>query len=183
MKLSTLFSFLCPLAIISLILGLVYTTVQQSYRMGANDPQIQLAADIRDRLSLGRASDSFFTGDSVDISRSLGLFVSLYNAAGQPIKATGFLDGKIPQFPSGVFDFANRFGENRVSWQPRAGVRIALVLVKIPSPGNGFVAAGRSLKEVEIREANLGLMVGSIWLICVGIGIFYAFLHYKKTLR
>src|ERR1035437_8806059 len=129
MKLSSIVNFLSPLAIITVIMGLINVTVQQSYRMGANDPQIQIAQDISDRLSRGRSVDAYFAGDSLDISRSLAVFSTLYNPAGQPLRATGLLNGKMPQLPSGVFDFTNQHGEDRISWQPQAGVRIAMVIV------------------------------------------------------
>lgn len=179
MKLSSIVNFLSPLALITVIMGLIYVAVQQCYRMGANDPQIQMAQDISYQLSRGRSADAYFEGDSLDISRSPGLFVALYNSAGQPVKSTGLLNEKMPQLPSGVFDFTKQHGEDRISWQPHAGVRVALVIDKIPSVAGGFVAAGRSLKEVEARINNLNLMVLMGWLICAGILILRAWIQYQ----
>ena len=41
---------LCALGIITIILGLIYASVQQVYRNSANDPQVQLAHEIANRL-------------------------------------------------------------------------------------------------------------------------------------
>jgi hypothetical protein len=179
MKYAFLSSVLSQLAIITLALIILYACVQQTYRTGANDPQIQIAQDIATRLSAGRSVDHYFTGDTLDISSSLSVFAALYNSAGQPVMATGYLNGKMPQLPSGVFGFANQWGENRISWQPQQGVRIAMVIQKVSSSDIGFVGVGRSLKEVEIRENNLGRMILIGWLICIGILIVNTWVQFK----
>jgi hypothetical protein len=179
MKYAFTVSVLSQLAVTTLILIILYACVQQSYRTGADDPQIQIAREVAGRLSTGRTADLFFTGDSLDLSRSGSVFTSLYNSAGKPVKATGFLNGKMPQMPSGVFDFANRFGENRISWQPQQGVRIAMVIEKVSSPGIGYVGVGRSLKEVEVRENNLSRMILIGWILCVGILLINAWVQSK----
>ncbi len=56
-----------------------------------------------------------------------------------------------------------------MTWQPRAGVRIATVTV--PWTG-GTVMAGRSLRLVEERESHLELLVAAGWLvILVGLAL------------
>lgn len=55
-------------------------------------------------------------------------------------------------------------GENRLTWQPREGVRIAAVIVFYQ---DGFVLAGRSLREVEIREAQVTQFAGLTWLLAL----------------
>ena len=75
----------------------------------------------------------------------------------------------LPQPPAGVLDFAATNQENVITWQPRQDVRMAMVYEKVNSPTVGFVAAGRSLKEVEIREANLVKMVAITWTACMAV--------------
>ena len=41
---------LSAIAIITIIMGLIYASVQQTYRSNADDPQIQIAHDLRDHL-------------------------------------------------------------------------------------------------------------------------------------
>ena len=70
----------------------------------------------------------------------------------------------------GVFDFVRDHGEDRVTWQPRSDVRIASVVTKT---ANGYVVAGRNMREVEAREstvlklAALGWIVANVALICL----------------
>src|SRR5258708_5293251 len=58
--------------------------------------------------------------------------------------------------------------EKRVSWQPilgiTRGVRIAAVVERVGGAHPGFVLAGRSLREVEVREAHVRQMAGLTWI-------------------
>jgi len=169
------------IGIITIIFGVVYATVQQNYRSGADDPQIQIACDINLKLHEGKAINSFFA-DSVSIAQSLSPFVVLYDANGKPQCSSGYLNGKMPELPRGVFDFAKANGEHNVTWQPQRGVRMAMVIVTSNSSPVGFVAAGRSLQEVEIREHNLITMIFIGWILCIALILFHAVLQfYNKT--
>ena len=46
---------------------------------------------------------------------------------------------------------------------------MAMVVESVESGGIGFVAVGRSLKEVEKRVADLSTMLFIGWLACLGI--------------
>ena len=153
-------------AIILLIFGVIYATVQQSYRTGANDPQIQIASDLNAKLHQGRFVESFLA-DTIDIAKSLSTFVVLCDNNGKPICSSGYLDGKMPVLPAGVFDFAKSHGEHEVTWQPRIGIRMAMVIINSKASPVRFVASGRSLQEVEVREYNLVKMVFSGWIVCI----------------
>jgi hypothetical protein len=169
------------MAIITIIFGVIYVTVQQSYRSGANDPQIQLARDINLKLHEGKAVDNFFT-DSINIAQSLSPFAVLYDANGKPLRSSGYLNGKMPELPAGVFDYAKANGEHDVTWQPQSRVRMAMVIVIVSSNSSsvGFVAAGRSLQEVEIREHNLITMIFIGWIICIGLVLIYAVIQFYR---
>ena len=153
--------------LVTVLSGLVYVTIQQSYRSGANDPQLQLAKDISYRLEINRSIENLLPNDSIEISKSLSPFVVLYDNDGNPIRSTAALDGQLPKLPKGVFDFTRKNKENVLSWQPRKGVRMAMVVESVQSPNISFVAVGRSLAEVERREGSLTLMVIIAWLVCI----------------
>src|SRR5450432_2619430 len=116
------------IGIITIIFGVLYATVQQNYRSSADDPQIQMACEINLKLHEGKAINSFFA-DSISIAQSLSPFVVLYDANGKPLRSSGYLNGKMPELPRGVFDFAKANGEHNVTWQPQSGVRMAMVIV------------------------------------------------------
>src|ERR1019366_4540835 len=137
MKKNSFLDYLFAMAIITIIFGVIYTTVQQNYRSGADDPQIQFARDINLKLHEGKVVDGFFT-DSINIAQSLSPFAVLYDANGKPLRSSGYLNGKMPELPPGVFDFAKVNGEHEVTWQPGSGVRMAMIILSSNSSSVGF---------------------------------------------
>ncbi len=154
-------------AVATLLCALVYMTVQQSLRMGANDPQIQMAEDAADALAGGAAPESLLPASRIDIARSLAPFLVIYNQAGEPLAASGLLHGQSPVLPLGVLDYVRTSGEDRLTWQPEGDVRIAAVVTSYTGPQTGFVLAGRSLREVEKRESQTESIVGVTWLVAL----------------
>lgn len=155
-----------PLAVVATLMsGLVYLTVQQSFRSGANDPQIQISEDISVALANGAQATQLNQSNKVDIAKSLASYIIIYDDQGNPVASTGVLDNGVPKPPSGVFDYVRSHGEDRITWQPKSGVRSAIV-VRQYTAGNtsGFILVGRSLREVEKRTAVLGWHVLAGWL-------------------
>ena len=160
--------FWLPLAAaITLFCGLLYTVAQQSYRMDANDPQIQMAEDTARALQSGGTAGLLVPSEKIDIAQSLAPYLIIYGSNGQPVVSNALLHGQIPTIPAGIFDYTRKNGEDRVSWQPEPGVRSAAVIVPVSGGKGGFVLAGRSLREVEIRESNLTYMVEIGWLVTI----------------
>ena len=153
-----------PLAFaLTVVCALVHLAVQQAHRTSANDPQVQLAEDAAAALAGGAAPRAVTGPPAVQIGASLAPFVLVYDGTGRPLAGSGVLDGQIPTPPPGVFDEARREnGQDRFTWQPRRGVRIAAVVAPVGGGQSDFVLAGRSLREVEKREAALGA-----WLIAL----------------
>ena len=150
--LSIIISHITAALILLVIMGLVYITIQHTHRNEANDPQLQIARDFANKLAAGQANEIFETF-TIDIGKSLDVFVVAYNKKGQPVASTGTLEGKIPQLPKGVLDYAATYGENIITWQPREGQRYAMVVENVGREKIENVAVGRSLKEVEARES------------------------------
>jgi hypothetical protein len=148
---------------VTMTCGIVYVVAQQTYRQGANDPQVQMARDIAAGLARGESVDGLVGSRTIDPSVSLAPFVIVFDAKEAVTRATVRLGGKTPVPPKGVLDAAAS-GENRVTWQPRPDARIASVIVAVDGGHGGYVLAGRSLKEAEERVATLGLGVGVGWL-------------------
>ena len=169
--------------IVTVLCGLIYVSVQQSHRSGGNDPQLQIARDMKDAIETNRSTARWMTGDTLDISNSLSVFKTIYDKSGEPLHSTGFLDGRPPRLPKGVFDFANHHKEDVRTWQPRDRVRLAIVVECVRSPSVGFVAVGRSLKEVEERESTLVTMVVVAWLVCVGVIILHFLLSHFTNIK
>ena len=138
-----------PFAVVIIVIsGLVYAEVQQDLRQSANDPQIQMAEDTAARLADGTGAAAAVPGATVDIATSLAPFLIVYDADDRVVASSAMLDGTTPLLPEGVLASARERGEDRVTWEPRAGVRIAAVVVPFR---DGSVLAGRSLREVDQR--------------------------------
>lgn len=177
MKPSLLITHIAAVVIVSGILLAMYATVQQVYRTAANDPQLQLARDISASVNTNNMVH-LLPDDTIEIDKSLATFVALYDKNGHAIGSTGMLDGKWPDLPNGVFTYANANKENDITWQPRPGVRMAMVVVSVPSEGSiGYVAVGRSLQEVEARENNLVKMIALVWVVCMSVLAMHYFIQ------
>jgi len=153
-----------PIAVaVTMLAGLAYAAVQQSLRQTADDPQIQMAEDAATALAGGQAPQSLVSSQQVDIAKSLAPWLAIDNESGQPVISSGSLDGHAPALPGGVFAYTRQHGEDRLTWQPRPGVRVAVIIVHYGGARPGFALAGRSLREVENREDNIENMVALLW--------------------
>lgn len=152
---------------------LVYGAVQQNFRQSLNDPQIQMAEDGAAVLASGGVpADVVPRGKLVSADESLAPFIAVFDSEGNPLESSGTVSGAPPKPPVGVLAAAqNNAGkdtaqpyENRVTWQPASGTRIALVVKYVPETKQ-FVAAGRNMREVEVREGNLHNQMLLAWLV------------------
>jgi hypothetical protein len=168
MKVTKLLARFLPLALVVTAMSLlVYVAVQQDLRQGANDPQIQMAEDGAQLLDQGRSIGSALPTVSVDIAKSLALFVIVYDPSGRVLASSGQLDGQTPVLPQGVHDYVDQHGQDRLTWQPRPNVRLASVVVKT-NDGRQVLAA-RNLREIEKREDQLGNQVALTWLVTMAL--------------
>ena len=164
---SSLLAHLVAAIIITGIILLVYACVQQTHRSSANDPQLQIARDLSAAISSGKSINNLFQHDTIDLSQSLAVFTEIFDKNGNPLQSSGFLNGGMPKPPAGIFEYTNENVEDALTWEPQNDVRMAMVFEKINAPGEGFVAAGRSLKETEVRESNLVKMIAIAWFACM----------------
>ncbi len=165
--------WLAPAAAATLLAGMIYVVAQQSMRLSANDVGVQLAEDAAVALEAG-GTPSALVGSPVDVGKSLAPFTIIYDDGGQVAASSAQLDGATPVLPPGVLDNVRQRGESRITWQPQPGVRLATVVTRVGGATPGFVAAGHSLREVERRIDELGLLVGVAWLATLGVTLVVA---------
>jgi hypothetical protein len=149
------------LTLTTFIAGTGYFISQQVLRMSANDPQLQLAEDAAQRLNAGEDVARILPDHKVDMAASLAPFVIVYDNAGRPVASSASLDGATPTPPRGVFEFVRSNREESVTWQPRPDVRIASVVTRT---ADGFVVAGRNMREVSIREDRVFKLAAMGWV-------------------
>ncbi|HEY3296048.1 MAG TPA: hypothetical protein VGL38_11485 [bacterium] len=172
--------YLTAYAVISALCMLVYLETQQSLRFNANDPQIQMAEDAAAAMADGRLPA--LGSEQIEISQSLSPYTIVFDNNGHVVTSNAVLDGRTPSLPPGVFEWVKLHGEDRITWQPRAGVRSALVVTAGHGPNGGFVAAGRSMREVEQRIAYAGQAAAAVWILLL-IGSTLAILFYRRLGR
>ena len=143
---------------------MVYAAVQQGYRSAANDPQIQMAEDAAARLEAGATPQAIVSTEAVNMARSLAPFLIVFSDSGAPVASSVRLEGRVPVPSAGVFTAARTVPEQRLTWQPRPGIRNAIVIRHFAGSSPGFVLAGRSLRETEQRIARLVTIVMPIWI-------------------
>ncbi|MDD4989240.1 MAG: hypothetical protein PHV42_02340 [Candidatus Pacebacteria bacterium] len=180
MKYSVVKSWLPFALIITGFCALVYGTVQQDYRQSLNDPQIQMAEDASAKLESGASPQLVVPTEVINISSSLAPYTIVYGDDGKEVAFSGRLDGNAIIPPLGVFDFAKQNGEDRLTFEPQAGVRSAVVVRYYNNAGHsGFVLVGRGMREVEKREVKLEIMVGIAWIVLlVSSFVLIAFLEF-----
>lgn len=172
------------IAIFSLIVAsFIYGEVQHVLRSTANDPQIQAAEDIASAIRKGDTPKNKVPNYSIDIDKSLSVFVIIYDNSGNPIASSGMLNGKIPIPSKGIFDLVKNNGEDRFTWQPQDGVRIAAVVTRYEGQDSGYVLVGRSLKEVAAREHSALLMAFLGWIVLVMAGTSISFLFFHNETK
>ena len=165
MKIKNTFKLWLPFAVVITAFSmLVYAAVQQAYRQGANDPQIQMAVDAAYALEQDKPIDKVIPGDMIDMERSLAPFYIVYNLTGQPVGGTGYLNNSLQTLPAGVLEYTSEEGQDRITWQPQPNVRIAAVIVPYK---NGYVLAGRNMSEVEDRELQTSMFAGVTWILAL----------------
>ena len=156
----------------------LYAIPQQVLRLGANDPQIQMATDMGALLDRYGVTDGLRqgallqSGGVVDMARSLSPFLIVYDDQGQPLGSNVQLNGQTPAPPKGVFDYTRIHGEERVTWEPIPGsheVRIAAVVERVKGNQPGFVLAGRNMREVQTRIDQVQQMAGLTWIGMLGV--------------
>jgi hypothetical protein len=166
---------LLPMAIaITIIYFTMYVIVQQNYRMNANDPQIQMAQDQAVNLNSTEGTGLSY-GQKIDISTTLTTFNVVFDK-NQKLLTPITVKNETPSVPSGVFSYTAKHGEDRFTWSPGKGVRVAAVMEKFD---HGYILVGRSLKEVEKRISNMGDMVFIAWLFTL-IFLYFSTVYLKR---
>jgi hypothetical protein len=163
--------WLPPAVVATALCGLVYLAVQQVLRQSANDPQIQMAEDAAAVLASGGAVEQVLPAAIIDIAHSLAPFTMVFDDKGKVLASSGLLHGQMPELPAGVLDYVRQHGQDRITWQPEPGVRVATVVVSYAGTAPGFVLAGRSLREVEKRETQAEFEAGAAWLVTLAASL------------
>jgi hypothetical protein len=139
-----------------------YIAVQQSLRLGLNDPQWQIAEDTAAQLSQGVAPESVIPRVTVDESRSLSPFVTVVDSHIHVLASSGKIGDILPLPPASSFPDAQKRGDNWFSWQHDDNtVRDAAVIVPYHHDGqSGYVLVARSMRQTENTIGHITVLAG-----------------------
>lgn len=166
---------------LTLVFGTMYAISQHMLRTSANDPQIQIAEDAAAAVSAAEPVSYFNSPTKTDIAKSLAPYIAIYDANGTIVASTALLNGSPLAIPHGVLRSTLTSGEYRETWQPQPGVRSAIVVVPVKGIFDGFVVAGRSLRETEKQEDQLGIITFAAWFVSlIAMFVVVAFIEILK---
>jgi len=138
-----------------------------------------MAEDAAYNLSQGEPANYVIAISKVEMSRSLAAFIIFCDEARKAVASPGFVHGQIPSPPAGVFDYVKRNGQDRITWEPENGVRIAAIFERYEGSISGFLVVGRSLREIEKRESQVERIavaaMRATWVLALIVVVFCKF--------
>lgn len=173
-----------PIAVAILVFGgLLFFSMQQNYKLNANDPQAQIAQELITGATQGQDPATLVPPiGSTELGSSLAPFLFVANATGTVVGSSIIVDGKNPVIAESLLAYAKLKGENKLTWEPKKGVRAALVVMPYTSEADsGFVIVGRSLKEVDSRIKAQGIIIALGTLLALVLSYLVALYTTNKT--
>lgn len=133
-----------------------YGVGQQAARTTIDDSPRAALEQSRVLLTAGAPPGAAAAGPAVGLAPGNPTFVIVYDGEHRVLASSAALSGSVPDVPPGVLDVAAVRGEDRVTWQPAAGIREAVVAAPGRSAvSHGVVVAGTSLTATENRTGVL----------------------------
>lgn len=157
----------CVLATIGALA--VYVVAQQVGRRAADDvPRVVLGQQVAALSQGGPTTGPLPVDPATPLSSESGPFVIVYDSAHRILSTTALLDNATPGLPTGTLQDAVSRGRVGVTWQPRPGVREAIVAQPWTGPaGSGVVVAGIGLGPTEDRAHSVLVAVAMAWVLAV----------------
>jgi hypothetical protein len=138
-----------------------YVAVQQSLRLGLNNPQLQIAEDTAARLDGGAAPQSVVPALTVDEAQSLSPFVTIVDTHDHVLATSGKIGSVVPLPPASAFPDALKRGDSWFTWQhDNNTVRDAAVIVPFHGAQSGYVLVARSMSQVEQTIGRITVLAG-----------------------
>ena len=135
-----------------ILIGTAYAMVQQSTRLAANDLPMAAAQTAKHELESGSQPNDVIPAVKTNLRSDSTVFLTITDNAEHVLASSATLDGQPSLPPAGTFAFTKDHGSDHFTWQPKDGVRLATYMMRYgTSPNDGFIVAGRSLKQAEDR--------------------------------
>lgn len=175
-----------PLAMVIIILaGTGFIAFQQSLRTSANESPIQLSEDYALMIKDENPQADLSVYTKVDMEKSLSPFLMILDKDGEVLQSTGSLGTKTVVPPKGSLEHAKINGQNRVTWAPKPGVRIATVITYVDVEDTYFIVSGRNLRETDrkINQVRTIISAGAVSALVMSLALFFLgeMINDKKT--
>lgn len=150
----------------TILLIAIYTLVQQSTRLAANDLPISTAQAVKHELDSGAQPSDVVPAIKTDLRSDSTVFVIITDNSEHVLASSAILDGQPSLPPAGTFAFTKDHGSDWFTWQPKDDVRMAAYMLRYgTSPSDGFIITGQSLKQAEDRIGKYGWLTLTAWLV------------------
>jgi hypothetical protein len=147
-----------------IVLLTAFVMVQQSTRLAANDAPLALNQAVRARLDNRYSPDAAVLTQPSNLS-DLAPFAILTDSK-LNVEASSTPAGKAMILPpSGSFAYTKAHGQNRFTWQPSPGLRIATIITSYQG-GSQYIVTGQSLGEAQSR-----IQVYTALMVLAGLGV------------
>ena len=169
-------------AAVSLCIGLSYSLMQQTVRLGANISAAALLDNVVAKVD--QSTNQLQAMTAISQSRMVQDPFVIFFDANKTILASSFISsGEMSTIPGGVFDYTKAHGEDRVTRQTPGKVRYAIVMRYLPQDGGLFLVAGNPLAQYQWLIDQLGIF-STIARVCAMIAtlvVVVAVQLYKKS--
>lgn len=174
--------WLCIVGSALLVLGAAYGMVQQATRLSANDIPRNTGEELRSIANDNKSAQLFLQAFSynIDLAKDSGPFIIITDKSKKVVASNSELDGN-PKLlpPAGVFKYAAAHGSDAVTWQPKAGIRVASYVTAF---NNGYIVTGQSLKPFEDRENKYLVIAAAAWVLTAlwSAAVLFVALNFKR---
>ena len=151
-------------------IAILFATIasHQVIRMGVDSRLSVIAQDAGTELVSGALISPLVAGKIIQIKKSGSAFLSILDNDGKILGTNGSLEGVDLIPPKGVLEYTRAHTEERVTWEPQQGVRIATVLRYIAGETPMYVVAGVSLAEAQRQICLIRQLALLAWIfMCV----------------
>ncbi len=153
--------FWIPFAVtITCLCGLLYGVLQQNYRQSANTEPFAIATELAYQLDNDQYKENGY-GD-IDVEHTTTSFTVIIDRHGNVTHTNAKPNSYVEDIPEGVLQYSDIHGQNIVTRETRAGIRIATVVIPY---SNGYVVVGKNLSETERVIGQLGIQIVLGWII------------------
>jgi hypothetical protein len=153
-----------------------------SLRNGADRQPLRLAAAAAGQLASGSPPGSVLPA-AIDMASAPAPFIIVFDSQHRVLASSGHLNGRTPGLPAGVLAWVTAHGQDRITWQPRPGLREAAVIEPYRGLRPGFVLAAQSLQDISSQQRSLTWSVAYMWLAAFAISFLIARLLPARTTR